>query len=251
MPAKRLCLLFGFVSILAAPTYALAQEETPLVYATYYKCDPTREDRADAIMNEAYGPVFDNAVAAESITGWGWIAHHTGGPWRRANYFGASNRDALFDALEEIQAGIGDASDELAAICSWHEDYIWEPVAAAPEGAGEVVTDRTSATHGSYFMCDMSRQARADALFNEALAPIFNRHVGDGELNSWSLWGHHTGGKWRRLLILGGADHKTVQAARQAIINDLESEQAEAMQEFFSICGTHQDYLWDIQIARP
>jgi hypothetical protein len=43
-----------------------------------------------------------------------------------------------------------------------------------------------------------------------------------------------------------GADHKSVQAAWIAIIEEIDKEHAAESTELDGICYTHQDYLWNI-----
>jgi hypothetical protein len=38
------------------------------------------------IFELAYLPAFEAAVADGTITSFGWLAHHTGGKWRRVLY---------------------------------------------------------------------------------------------------------------------------------------------------------------------
>ncbi len=94
-------------------------------------------------------------------------------------------------------------------------------------------------------------EARADSLVMEKFTPIFNRHVSEGNINSWAWHAHQVGGKLRRLFVLDGADHKSLLDAREALIQDVGATAPEAGAEFSRICGVHYDYMWDIQIARP
>ena len=100
--------------------------------------------------------------------------------------------------------------------------------------------------------CDMNREERADELVRKVFAPIYNKHVGDGELTSWNWLQHHVGGKWRRILTMGAADHKTLMRTRAAIFAEFDDRRVErAANELNEICDTHQDYLWDILRQTP
>ena len=74
----------------SAPVALVAQdEEAPAdtyFYATYFYCKVTTQERADELIKAHTVPVYDAAVADGTIKGWGWLAHHTGGKWRRVIY---------------------------------------------------------------------------------------------------------------------------------------------------------------------
>jgi hypothetical protein len=52
-------------------------------------------------------------------------------------------------------------------------------------------------------------------------------------------------------LTLDGADHKAILAGVMGLNADIDAENAEAGEEFASICHSHDDYMWDIQISHP
>lgn len=246
MSIRSAALVCAIVSFLLVPTLLPAQQESrPVIYVTYYRCDAAPEGRLEAIARDKLGPALDKAVSAGRIMAWGWLRHHTGGTWDRAGYLAAPDVGALLNAVEGLGEELSDALDELNAICPDHDDYIWRFVAGSRSGA-DVARERPPAGYSTYWECDVSHEARADSLVREVFAPVHDRHVGDGRLASWAWWEHHTGGKYRRLVVYDGADHKAVVAAREAIIQELRSEHADALREFGEICGSHQDYLWDI-----
>lgn len=242
MPATR---LFVALSLLLAPAVLYGQDdEAFLIYATYYKCDPTAEGQFDTVLANAAADM-DALEADGTIGGWGWIAHHTGGPWRRATYFAANGMGGILDAQERIGEATNGAFGVLGAICKSHDDYIWRFVTGS-RPAGEAIVERPAAGYSMYAMCRQGDEDRLDEIVTNSMAPIFDRHVGDGALNSWGWWAHEVGGKYRRLLVLDGASHSSVMAHRAAIEADLGSEAGAATDEFFTICSSHQDYLWDI-----
>lgn len=242
-------------SVLVLPAFAAAQESSlPFVYATYFQCDPSREARADALVREAFAPIFDQRLADKRVTAWGWLAHNLGGQWRRVSYLVAPSRDALLDAQSgiatEIQARRAQAWTEFTSICSTHDDYIWRGVVSSQRG-GEIGRARPAAAYSIYYECAMARQSRADTLVMQAFAPIYARNVKAGGLNSWAWYEHSTGGKYRRLLVLDGASHKAILASADSILADIARARAAEGREFNEICSSHQDYLWDIQSAKP
>lgn len=238
--------------LLLLPLAAAAQEEEapapPFVYSTYFECDPTNEWLADMIVETVYKPVYDAAVKDGTIAAWGWLAHNAGGHWRRCIYHVAPTFEALHDGGDAIGEKAREANAQavrkFGEICNVHDDYIWRRTSGSGE-PGSVAADPGKAGVSQYIVCDMARQKRADELM-AVLAPIYNRHVAAGELTSWGWLEHAIGGKYRRLLTMRGADHKSVTAAWAAIVEETEKEHPAESTEFDDICNTHQDYLWDI-----
>jgi hypothetical protein len=238
------------------PTIAMAQgeEEKSLgfVYATYFYCDAGKAERADEIVKKIDAPNFEKAVDDGTIQSWGWIAHHTGGLWRRLQYYSAPTLNGLLDAQEAMQ-GDRDAkteklADEFGSICNAHQDYIWERLAGS-RGSGD--DSSGAASFSVYYVCDESREERADEIFKNDFAPIFDKFVEDGKIANWGWMSHWVGGKYRRLQTVSGSDHKSLLAARGELIEAMYGDDNEAGAEFTSICGSHEDYMWDVQIEKP
>jgi hypothetical protein len=242
--------------VFVASAVADAQEEAQptFVYATYFECDVSRQDRVDDIVNTAYAPAYDAAVKAGTISSWGWMAHQTGGTWRRVLYYSAAGLDALVDAPESINPKIAEINPSahlfFGEICNSHDDYIWQ-VGSGSKGEGVIATDRGKVGMSVYFDCDMSREERADEIVEKTLGPIYNKHVSAGGITSWGWLKHYVGGKWRRVATTTATDVKTLLAARNAIFAEVNEKAKTASDEFNSICGSHQDYIWDIEHEVP
>ncbi len=241
-------------ALLVLPLAAAAQEDEapprPFAYSTYFQCEPNEQWLVDMIVETVYKPVYDAAVEDGTISAWGWLAHHTGGKWRRALYRISPTLEAMLDSNDAIAEKVREANAQAARkfgeICNVHEDYIWRPVSGSG-GAGsiDVATVPAKAGVSMYLVCDMAKQGRSDELM-ELFAPVYNRHVAEGELSGWGWFEHSVGGEYRRLLAMRGADHKNVLNAWDAIVEALQKEHEAAFTEFNEICYTHQDYMWDI-----
>ena len=251
-------LLRGLAAILCVlPLAGVAQEsESPITYAyaTYFICSPDGETRADEIISTTFKPHYDAAVEHGDIVGWAWYQHFVGGKWRRLLVLLANDIDSLLDASGALGEIIADNTPEagraFSAICSSHDDYIWQTV----EGVGGVdVTERRGdAGFSAYMICDMAKEERADELVREVFGPIYDSHVGEDGLTSWNWLSHNVGGKFRRALIMGAPDHKTLMRERAEIIEELgERRRERSLREFNEICGSHDDYMWDILIQTP
>lgn len=232
-----------------------AQErDTAFAYATYFVCSPDGESRADEIIRTSFKPNYDAAVEHGDILSWTWMQHYVGGYWRRALVIVAADMNMLLDASgalgEIIQDSTPEAGRAFSAICSSHEDYIWKASTAV---SGTAITEKRGAAGFSlYLKCDMSQEERADELVKDVFAPVYNRHLGENGLTSWNWLTHDVGGEYRRLLIMGAGDHKTLARKRAEIIEELgQRKTVRALREFNSICHTHQDYMWDILIQTP
>ncbi len=235
----------------------LAQDQgsqSSYAYATYFVCSPDGESRADEIINSSFKPHYDAAVEHGDILSWTWMQHFVGGEWRRVLVIIAADIDSLLDASGALGEIISDQTPEagraFSGICSSHEDYIWQTVEGV--GSAAVTVPRGAAGFTVYMKCDLNREEQADELFASVVGPVFDRHVGEGELTSWNWLKQHVGGKWRRILILGAADHKTLMATREAIHADFSERKVDrAVKQINEICGEHQDYMWDILVQTP
>ena len=100
----------------------------------------------------------------------------------------------------------------------------------------------------AYYKCDQGREGRADEIINEVVAPILERQVSAGQLSTWGWLAHTMGGEWRRLLFTLGTDRDAMFDARGQLIQDINQNNARAMEEFGDICPTHDDYIWSVVV---
>ena len=218
------------------------------VYSTYHYCDFSKQDRADEIFDQSQRLASEAAVKDGTISSYGWLAHQTGGQWRRADYFTAGSVQALLDAQKKMNPE-GDAkakklSAEFGAICSTHDDYIWRRV------AGNIgTTARGTAAFSTYYVCDQGRESQADEAVKTALAPVYDKLVADGKLMTWGWNEHIVGGEYRRLATISAADMKSLMEARGAIVEALQDSAAGDM--VTDICPSHADYMWEIKSQAP
>ena len=121
----------GSFAALIAPSALQAQEEAPppVGIARYYECDITREARADTLVMEVIGPVYDRYLSEGKLVHWAWLAHYLGGKWRRLHTAYATDPGDLLKTDDEIFAELWqehpEAFREFLLICPVHEDYIW------------------------------------------------------------------------------------------------------------------------------
>ena len=243
-------MLAAGIAVCAAPLVSAQEEKPPtFVYSTYFECDVARQAQADFIVKAAYAPVYDAAVADGTIASWGWMAHQTGGKWRRLLYYSTPGLEALIDAPKSLNAKVDEtnraAGEAFTEICGTHDDYIWQ-VKTGSKGAGVISEERGKVGMSVYFSCDMSSEDEADLIVAEQLAPIYNSHVGEGQLASWGWLQHYVGGKYRRLATTTAGDLKTLLATRDAIFADVHEKAEAAGKRLGEICGSHQDYIWEI-----
>ena len=227
---------------------ALAQEEDAqrYTYATYYHCDVGMEDKADAFwMRNA--PILDGLVEDGTILTWGWLAHHTGGDWRRIRYHQAASPEAAMEALEAMAAAIEEvhgaddpAGADFSAACPRHDDYLWQVE------AGTAGKERGKVGFSVYHFCDINREDRADEIVAEHVAPILDQMVEDEKITTWGWQSHVIGGRVRRLQTMTAVDMGALLSARQEAIATIYEEDNAAGTELSEICGPHVDYIWNI-----
>jgi len=110
--------------------------------------------------------------------------------------------------------------------------------------------DAPSYVFGTYYRCDVAKEARADAIFKETMAPLLEAQVKAGRLTGYGWNRHWLGGSWRRLEYITGTSLDAMVEARQQYVAAVEKQQA-ASDEFDSICGSHDDYVWQVGEESP
>lgn len=225
-----------------------APADETYIYSTYHYCDASRQDEADALHARVDQPLYAAAVADGTIRSFGWMAHHTGGQWRRGEYFAASSIEALLAAQEKLgdaaEAKDKKAGETFGSICRQHDDYIWRRVAG-----NEIGRTRGTAGFSAYYVCDTSREAQADALVKRVIGPIHDKLVADGMLVSWGWNEHIVGGEYRRLATMTAKDFPALMKARAAAVEAMMKDPLTDL--FDDICGSHADYMWEIKAQAP
>ena len=240
--------LFGLVSVAC-----IAQDEDApagFSYATYYYCDVATQGAMDAVVEANEKAVFDKWVEEGKLIAWGYLAHSTGGRWRRVQYHisptmadALNNQSAIFT---EIYADNEEGGQARSDACAAHDDYVW----ALNQGSG-AGTDRGDVSLSVYYVCDINREDRADEIVAETSGPRLNQMQEEGKIASWGWSAHRIGGRFRRLQVITGADNGSVVQARGELFQYMNENHSELAEEFTDICGSHSDYLWDIVHEAP
>ncbi len=253
--SRRLVSMCALVALLLPVVAAASQHEEeslPFAYGTYFECDTSREWLADAIVEQLFKPIYDEAVSDGTISAWGYLVHHTGGKWRRAIYRVAPTLDAAMAAIETLAEKVAatnpEAAAEFGSICSSHDDYLWQSVANS--SGNRVGQERGSVGFSTYFHCDEANEADADEVVKSAFAPVYDAQVAAGNLVSWGYMQHWVGGEYRRILTMTAKDLPTLMKARNSAINTL-VENEEAVGAFFDSCKSHSDYIWNVKHETP
>jgi hypothetical protein len=237
-----------FICGMGAASVAGAQATSSYTYATYFYCDVAQQDRADEIVEQLNKPAFDAALSGGTISAWGWLKHHTGGKWRRVQYYSASSIDALLGAQTKIDEQTDATSKgkalgkEFGTACKSHDDYIWRTIAGS-------TTSRGAAGISVYYVCDVNREEQADALMQRVYAPMYDKMVADGKLASWGWMQHIVGGEYRRMATMTAKDTSSLMAARAAVVAAMQDDPLSSVLD--DICGSHADYIWETTFAKP
>lgn len=241
MKKTALALLTGLVAL--APG-AEAQDPPAFVMGVYYRCNQGLEAQADEAVREALAPIVQRQIDAGNLTNMLWLTHDMGGAWRRLFATTGTDLGQMMAArqaiITEFTQEEEDAAERLSAACPGHDDYVWVASITSTTDAQNV----GSASVSSYHMCDRSREGRADQIFRDVLAPLYQKHMDLGHLSSYGFYGHRVGGVFRRLETVSGADHVTVLNMQGAVYTEAFQNDPLAMAEFSDICQTHTDYLW-------
>jgi hypothetical protein len=250
MKIRTLLGITALAFAIGAPTGLVAEEEKAkdetYIYATYFYCDTSTEDKADELVAKNMVPIYDAAVADGTIKAWGWMSHEMGGQWRRILYRTSNTIEGLLAAQDTIgkrmDEAMGGADDGFDKYCSSHDDYVWQVVAG---GDGTAV--RGKAGISVYHVCSMADEDRIDELFKKVTQPLLEKAASEGKLTSWGWNSHVIGGQYRRLETMTGPDFDTLLKARQEIIAAAYADGGNAdSAEFDKLCTSHTDYLWNI-----
>lgn len=101
-----------------------------------------------------------------------------------------------------------------------------------------------SYVYGTYFVCDVTQQERADEIFKTLDQPFYDAAVADGTLTAYSLYAHHTGGKWRRGMFSVAPSIQALLDAQKKIGDQIDAKNKKLSTEFGKICNSHNDYIW-------
>jgi hypothetical protein len=86
------------------------------------------------------------------------------------------------------------------------------------------------------YNCAADQLTRADALVNEALAPVLNKHVASGKLLNWGYVGVYIGDQNNRSIYVWAVDPVALVQARQLYLPEVNANPKFA--EFTKICGS-------------
>lgn len=101
-----------------------------------------------------------------------------------------------------------------------------------------------SYVYGTYSVCDLTGQDRADEIFMKLDKPFYDAAVADGTLSGYSYYAHHTGGKWRRGMFYVAPTIAGLLDAQAKIGEQIEAKNADLSAEASNICNAHEDYIW-------
>ena len=236
-----------------SPPSAAQAEPTPVyIGATYYHCDNATISQADDAVTKMYKQALDAMITDKAVNSWGWLSHNTGGEWARAGYWTGPTIKAVMDASDALEAKVDSKGNKEHAkvqkafneTCESGEDYIWH-VLVGNDARGH----RGKAAFSTYYVCDQARETQADALMKRVFAPMYDKLVADGKLISWAWAEHIVGGKYRRLATMTAPTIDALLAVREGIVAAAEHDPLD--EAFTSICGSHQDYIWDVKDQGP
>ena len=85
------------------------------------------------------------------------------------------------------------------------------------------------------YACAPDQLARVDAIFNQSVAPILNKHVASGKLLTWGFLATTLGGPANRHIYIWAADPIALLQARQVYLPEIMA--APQFMEYAKACG--------------
>jgi hypothetical protein len=109
----------------------IGQERAESGFSAYFQCDSSQEERADEIVRDVLGPIYDRQVRNGGLATWAWLRHNVGGNYRRLLSATASDHNTMMRSraaiLEEMNRGRAKrAFTQFQEICPNHQDYMWD-----------------------------------------------------------------------------------------------------------------------------
>lgn len=213
-----------------------------LSHASYSSCEKGAD--VDKYVKEVEAPLYNKLVEQGVIDSWGSSSNYVGGPWQKLLYIHTDTLDELFDGIDTVRKALS-VVDESP--CTVTDEYFWE-------GKYETALNsdgKSNASMSIYFVCDQTREGRADEIFRTLFAPIYEETVEKGMITNWGWGTHLVGAEYRRLQTMSGESFKSVIAARehihQVVYGGDDQEKIDLHNEFNEICGSHTDYFWSPQ----
>ena len=115
---------------------------------------------------------------------------------------------------------------------------------ATPVGVDAQDQDTPRYAFAMYYECNPNLEGAVDQAVMGSIAPIYQRHVDSGDLDSWAWRAHAIGGPWRRSAVIVASDLETVLETRAAIVREVQAEAPAAVNLLNAGCPVHEDYVW-------
>ena len=109
----------------------LGQERAEVGFSVYFHCDSSREERADQIVRDVLGPVYDQQIATGGLATCSWLKHNVGGDYRRLLTATGSGHKSIMKVRAAMVAEFNRgrtkrAFTQVNEICPSHQDYMWD-----------------------------------------------------------------------------------------------------------------------------
>lgn len=109
----------------------LGEERAAAGFSTYMKCDTARQERADELMRDVLGPIYDKHTGSDGLATWAWLSHNVGGAYRRLLTTSGGDHKSMMRARAAIIAEFNTGRTKRAftqfnEICPEHQDYMWD-----------------------------------------------------------------------------------------------------------------------------
>jgi hypothetical protein len=124
-------------SVDGVSTRATAGSRGSAGFTMYLECDLNEEERADELVRDVFGPVYDRHIGDDGLSTWNWLKHNVGGDYRRILTMTAADHKILMKTRADIIAAFDDrrverALKEMNKICYKHRDYMWDILIQSP-----------------------------------------------------------------------------------------------------------------------
>lgn len=104
--------------------------------------------------------------------------------------------------------------------------------------------------YATYFYCNPALEEAADAEVEAYWKPAYDAAVEAGTIKAWGYFGHHTGGRWRRLQYTTAGSIDDLLKAQASVGEAIDKATPEdAGDDFGAACASHDDYIWQLLVS--
>lgn len=98
----------------------------------------------------------------------------------------------------------------------------------------------------SYFKCQFNKMSDVIQMTNEQSAPVLNKLVDEGKLQSWGALNHLWGDEWNYLVYYSAESLGSFETAFSEFVSETMEASPDWMDKWASLCSEHKDNVYSV-----